>query len=242
METNKLTASDSGGLESASRTSREMATWEASSLPMNVLLQFDKNVIDDRARDVTLNDGYAAGAIGVHKNSIVGTQYKVNSQPDAEAIGIKDEKWLFEFQQIVESRFNNTANSSKNWLDASRVNDFTALVRQAVGCFVLNGEVLATLEWITEGVRPYATAVQMVSPRRLCNPDGLADDEKISGGIERDKYGRAVAYHITRRTRLILLANRTLKNGFAWKLKPNGVVCKLFISWKTYARPDSRCE
>ena len=185
-----------GGLEAANRVSREMATWDANPLPLDALLRFDKDTIDDRARDVTLNDGYAAGVVAIHKDNIVGNQFRLNSQPDADVLGVDDDAWLQEFQLQVEARFNNTADSTRHWLDASGMNDFTSLIRQAIGMFLVHGEVLAVAEWIDNAKRPYATAVQMISPKRLSNPYNLADDEHFQNGVERDVYGRALAYHI----------------------------------------------
>lgn len=185
-----------GGLEAANRVSREMATWDANPLPLDALLRFDKDTIDDRARDVTLNDGYAAGVVAIHKDNIVGNQFRLNSQPDADVLGVDDDAWLQEFQLQVEARFNNTADSTRHWLDASGMNDFTSLIRQAIGMFLVHGEVLAVAEWIDNPKRPYATAVQMISPKRLSNPYNLADDEHFQNGVERDVYGRALAYHI----------------------------------------------
>ena len=175
-----------GGLEAANRTNRELATWQASPLPLDALMRFDKETIDDRARDVILNDGYASGVVSIHKDNIVGTQFRLNAQPNVEVLGITDEVWEQDFQRIVEARFNNTAISSKNWLDASGVNDFTAMIRQAVGMFLIHGEVLAVAEWINEARRPYATAIQMINPKRLCNPYNLMDDEHFQSGITVD--------------------------------------------------------
>nr|DAI43013.1 MAG TPA: portal protein [Caudoviricetes sp.] len=185
-----------GGLEAANRTSREMATWNASPLPIDALLRFDKDVIDDRARDAVMNDGYASGVVAIHKDNIVGTQFRLNSQPNVDVLGIDDDEWAQEFQRIVEAKFNNTANSPKHWLDASGVNDFTAMVRQAVGMFLIHGEVLAVAEWLSNKRRPYATAIQMITPRRLSNPNGVSDNDTIKGGVERDKNGRPIAYYI----------------------------------------------
>ena len=185
-----------GGLEGASRTSREMATWQASPLPLDALMRWDKDTVDDRSRDAVLNDGYASGAVAIHKDNIVGNQFRLNARPDLEALGIDDEEWAVNFQRIVEARFNSFGESTKNWFDAQGVNDFTMLIRQAVGMFIIHGEVLGVIEWINEKRRPFATAVQVINPRRLCNPNGLSDDDRISSGIERDGYGRAIAYHV----------------------------------------------
>lgn len=99
------------------------------------MLRFEKDIIDDRARDVVLNDGYASGVVAIHKDNIVGSQFKLNSQPNVDVLGVDDDEWLYNFQRLVESKFNNTASSAKHWLDASGVKDFTAwCVRRSV-CF-----------------------------------------------------------------------------------------------------------
>lgn len=185
-----------GGLEAAARTSREMATWNASPLPMDMLMRFDKDTVDDRSRDAILNDGYAAGASAIHKDNIVGSQFRLNARPDVTALGIDDEEWLANFQRVVESRFNSAGESIRNWFDASGRNDFTGLIRLAVGMYLIHGEVLATAEWLRQNRRPFHTAIQFINPRRLCNPNGIPDSKDIIGGVYRDYFGRATAYSI----------------------------------------------
>lgn len=188
--------SNTGGLEGASRTSREMMTWQTSPQPMEALLRYDKEIIDGRARDVFLNNGYISGAINIHRDNIVGSQFRLNSRPDMGSLGIEDEGWSQEFQNTVESLFNSYGESDRNWFDASGYNDFVALIRQAVGMFVIQGEVLAAAEWKDEPTRPFATCVQLFSSARLCNPFDVADTSTLRNGIELDRYGKPVAYHI----------------------------------------------
>jgi hypothetical protein len=65
------------------------------------------------------------------------------SRPNWRALGL-DEQWAEEFQTEVESKFGLLATSPDNWLDAARRNDFTEMIRLAVGVYVATGEVLAT--------------------------------------------------------------------------------------------------
>lgn len=187
-----------GGLEGAERTTRETALWDSPIISADRQINPIKDVADARSRDMVQNDGYAMGAVHTHRDSIVGSQFRLNAQPDYEVLGT-DEAWAEEFQRVVESRFNLIADSQECWLDASRSNTLTGLVRLAVGAFVMSGEVLATVEWIRQIARPCSTAVQMVSPTRLSNPDGKSDDAFLRRGIERDGFGAAVAYHIRSR-------------------------------------------
>ena len=40
-----------------------------------------------------------------------------------------------------------------------------------------------------------ATCVQVLDSDRLSNPNGVADDDFIRGGVEKDRYNAPIAYH-----------------------------------------------
>ncbi len=182
-----------GGLEGAERTSRETFQWNPQIISPDRQINPVKEQADARGRDSVQNDGYATGAVHTHRDSIVGAQYRLNAQPDYEVLGATEE-WAEEFQRSVESRFNLIGDSPECWLDASRMNTLTGLVRLAVGGFLFTGEVLATAEWLRGSDRPFSTAVQMVSPSRLSNPDGLADDKFLRRGVKRNLFGEPLSY------------------------------------------------
>jgi lambda family phage portal protein len=177
-----------GGLEGAERTSRETVSWQPAIISPDQQINPLKEMADARARDSVQNDGYAMGAVYTHRDSIVGSQYRLNAQPDFEALGATQE-WAEEFQRVVESRFNLIADSPECWLDASRMNTLTGLIRLSVGGFLMTGEVLGTAEWLRAANRPCSTAIQMISPSRLSNPDGKADDRYLRRGVVRDFFG-----------------------------------------------------
>jgi lambda family phage portal protein len=184
-----------GGLEGAARHSRELFSWNPQVISPDQQLHPVKEMADARSRDSVQNDGYALGALNTYRDSIVGAQYRLNCQPDYETLGF-DEGWAEEFQTTVESRFNLLADSAECWFDASRNLDFTSLVRLAVAGHVLTGEVLATAEWRRDAGRPFSTALQMVSPSRLSNPDMLADDRYLRRGKVLNDFGEAIAFWI----------------------------------------------
>lgn len=184
-----------GGLEGAERTSRETFNWNPAIISPDNQINGVKEMADARSRDSVQNDGYMMGAVYTHRDSIVGSQYRLNAQPDWELLGA-DEIWADEYQRVVESKFNLLADSQECWFDAAGSNTLTGLLRLAVGGFLMTGEVLGTAEWIRAVGRPFSTAIQMVSPSRLTNPDGLPDDKFLRRGIKRDMYGRALGYHI----------------------------------------------
>jgi lambda family phage portal protein len=184
-----------GAIEGADRFSRETALWRPSFASPDQAINPVKPLLDARGKDMVANDGYAAGAISIHKDSIVGAQYRLNAKPSWRALGATQE-WAEEFQAIVEERFDLAAESPACWFDASRMNTLTGMVRLAVGGYTYTGEVLGTVEWIREVDRPFRTAIQMVSPDRLSNPDGEPDTRFLRRGVEKDARGKPLAYFI----------------------------------------------
>ena len=204
-----------GGLSGAERTSRETMAWNPSMRSPDQVINYAKPLADARGQDMVQNDGYAMGAVNVHKDSIVGATYRLNAQPNWKVLGAP-EGWAEEFQQVIESRFSLLAESEHNWLDASGMNNFTAMVRLAVGGFVFTGEVLATAEWKRERGRPLRTAIQMVSPSRLSNPDDMCDDRNWRRGVRKDRFGCPVEYAI----RMAYPTEHYDDLSYKWKLVP----------------------
>lgn len=184
-----------GALEGAERNSRETMRWNPSMRSPDQAINGVKQMADARGRDMVQNDGYALGAEATHKDSIVGSQYRLNASPNWRVLGV-DEAWAEEFQIVAENRFHTVAESEECWLDAARRLTFTGMIRMGVGGFVHTGEVLGTAEWIRETRRPCRTAIQLISPDRLSNPDGMADDRFLRRGIKRDIYGKPISAFI----------------------------------------------
>jgi lambda family phage portal protein len=183
-----------GGLEGADRLSRETATWRPGILSPDQAINLVKPEADARGRDMVLNDGILAGGVSLHKDSIVGAQYRLNAKPDWRVLGA-DADWAEEFSIAAESRFNLAAENEECWFDAAGKLTFTGMVRLVVGAFVYTGEVLGTCEWIKDG-RPFNTAIQLVSPDRLSNPDGVSDDRNLRRGVQKNSRGKPIGYYI----------------------------------------------
>lgn len=191
-----------GGFEGASRISRELAMWSPSLQSADGEILPDKSRLDARGRDMSRNDGYAHGAANTFKDSIVGGMYLLNARPKLEVLkevspGFNEE-WAENFQRVAETKWNLYAESPMCWLDASRQMSFTGLVRMSIAQWALGGESLGTAEWIRDSSRPYKTAIQMVDTDRLSNPYDAMDMPNLRGGVESDRYGAPVAYHIRR--------------------------------------------
>ncbi|MES3001341.1 MAG: phage portal protein [Pseudomonadota bacterium] len=184
-----------GAYEGAERANRELASWAPPIVSPDREISRSKQQLDGRTRDLVRNDGYMLGALNINRDSIVGGQYMLNAKPDWKILGMT-EAWAEEFQLVAESRFRLVAESTNCWLDASGRATFTGLVRLALAQQFLAGEPLATVEWLRSTRRPYKTAIQMIDPDRLTNPQDRDDTQFMRRGIETDFYGAPVAYHI----------------------------------------------
>ena len=106
-----------GGLEGAERNTRATFNWNPAIISPDQQIARDKDMADARAQDMVQNDGYAFGAVAIHRDSIVGSQYKLNAKPNSLVLGAPD-GWAEEFQSIVESRFNMAAPGASTRLPA----------------------------------------------------------------------------------------------------------------------------
>lgn len=188
-----------GAYEGASVRARELMAWNPPLRSADADMLGERDKVTGRVRDMQRNDAYVQAGTQLHKDSIVGSVFMLNCKPNIRALGITDDdgKWEAEFAEEVETKFTLWAESPENWVDASRHNTLTGLTRLAVGTNLAGGEVLATAEWIRQSSsRPYQTAVQMIEADRLCNPYGGNSIGNIRGGIERDRYGAPINYHI----------------------------------------------
>ena len=184
-----------GAYDGAARFDREIASWNPGLQSADLDMLPYKETLDARSRDLARNDAYVQAGATIHKDSIVGAFYLLNSKPGWKALG-KSEEWAEEFQMEVEEKFTLWAESPMKWVDAAAQNDFTALIRLAVGVSVFGGETLATIEYIRENTREYRTAVQMIDCDRLTTPYTRLNDPRCRGGILHDRYGRQVSAFI----------------------------------------------
>lgn len=189
-----------GAIEGAQQLARETARWMPSTRHPDTALNPVKPMADARSDDMVRNDGYVQGAVSIFRDSIVGHAYRINLTPSLAILRqinpAFDETWSEEYQEAVEEVFSLVADSPSNWLDASRRLTFTGMIRLGVASWGTRGEILGSAEWIREVDRPFATAVQIVDPHRLSNPNGVSDTPRMRRGIERNQWGRPVVAHI----------------------------------------------
>lgn len=193
-------AAASGGVSyDASSTLDQLSNWSPAIRSADGDILPEKSRIDARARDTLRNDAYVSGGATLHKDNIVGAHYLLNARPNSKILfGKEDLTWETEFQEEVETIFTLWGDSPSKWVDAQRINTFTDMIRLAVGSDTGTGEVLASAEWMPSDGRPFRTAMMMIDTDRLSTPARIDYQlrSNIRNGVERDKRGAPVAYHI----------------------------------------------
>lgn len=185
--------------EAGSRLSQEMLLFQPPVRSADRDIAPVKRLMDSRVRDTIRNDAYAAAGAEIRKDSIVGAMFLLNAKPNYKYLSFEnaalDETWAEEFQVEVESKFTLWAESPSCYVDAQRVNTLTGLVRLAIAQFTTTGEVFGTAEYPRDR-KPFRTAIQLIDPDRLSTPPTMRDGPQMSMGVEKDRYGAPVAYHV----------------------------------------------
>lgn len=204
-----------GAFEGADRLGRELASWTPRINSADQLIGKDKYLLDGRAHDLMRNNGPTIGASNTQKDSIVGSQYRLNANPAFRYLGL-DEVWADEFQMEVEEMFTLYAESDARWIDVERKNTLTGLVRLSIGCFFAGGETVGTMNWM-RGRRPFRTAMQIVDANRVCNPNDVMDDKFLRRGVKLDRDGAPLGLWIRR---ALANDNSRLGENYAWDYWP----------------------
>lgn len=157
-----------------------------------------------RSRDLRRNDGWASGGITSVLDEAIGSQWRLSSQPDYRALAYFDKSfdaaWAAEFKHAFEARWRTFAEDPNFYCDATQQLTFVQMMRLALACKLVDGEDLVKLEWepdnVFAGGAHYATSIRLVDPDRLSNPMEMVDTMYLRGGVEINRSGIPLAYHI----------------------------------------------
>ena len=208
-----------GGYEASDKLSRELALWQPPVQGPDSDILPDKATGDARTLDLMRNDAFVMAGSQLHKDSVVGSMYTLVAKPKYKVLGL-DETWATEFAEEVEEKFTLWAESPNNWIDASRRNTLTSMIRLLVGVYLHSGEVLLISEWLRENIHPYRTCFQAVELNRLCDPGTyngmtrLTNQTRMRGGIELNSRGAPIFYNIRRTAPGVY--NWDIPNAWSW--------------------------
>lgn len=188
-----ISASVGSAYEGADRLSLEMARWEAGLMSADMEINPVKMTLDARSRDMVRNDPLIASSIDLYRNGVVGNKFILNSKPNGRILGWDDET-VEAVQEEIEALFEIYAHTDQNYVDLTRKMNLTDMARLGTGSTIYSGEFFGAFHWRPE--RKFATTLQIIDTDRLSNPDYAMDNDKIRGGVEFNRYGEVVAYHV----------------------------------------------
>lgn len=126
-----------------------------------------------RADDLVRNNGYAANAIQLHQDHIVGSFFRLSHRPSWRYLGIGEEE-ARAFSREVEAAWKEFAEDDCCCIDVERKRTFTMMIREGVAMHAFNGELFVQATWDTSPSRLFRTQFRMVSPKRISNPNNSA--------------------------------------------------------------------
>ena len=148
----------------------QMAEWLPPAQSADAALLPALRLGNARADDLVRNNGIAANAVALHKDHIVGHMFLISYRPNWRWLGMRE-------------------TAAKSFVDEVEA----AWSEYAEGMF---GEIDVQPVWDTETTQLFRTRFKAVSPKRVDTPGHGMGNRFLRAGVEVDRYGRAVAYHI----------------------------------------------
>lgn len=191
----RLTAlADQGGYKGGRRDRRPTRNWrpfggsaDADTLP-------DLDDLRTRARDLARNSPIATGAIATTVTGTLGAGLTLQASIDHEALGITPEA-----ADQAEREQEREWWSFCRRCDFTRVQCFDELQELVYRARKESGDVLIVRRYRKDPGDVYGTKLQVIEADRLSNPNRAADTDTIAGGVEVDRDGAPVRYHISDR-------------------------------------------
>jgi len=174
----------------------QLAQWAPSLKTVDAALLPQLDLGNARTEDVVRNNAFASNGVQLHIDNIVGHLFRLSYKPMWRNLGMSEED-ARAFARDVEQGWLEIAEDEQGcWLDAERKRTFTMMIREGVGTHTSLGEITAAAEWIDRPGSLIKTAIKVVSPKRVSNPNGRGNSNGLAGGIETDRHGAAVAYWV----------------------------------------------
>ena len=186
----------------AARTAPWAKKYDSESLSPSHDIEENRKLLRERSRDLAMNDALAAAAINSTRTNVVGSGLKPKPKIDYEFLGISRDEAL-RLQTQIKNEF-------AIWVDQCDVNDqsnFYELQQIAMLDWLKNGEEFCLVKYEKPTLNaPYSLRLKLIEADRVCTKgsldgdyyqdDKLPNGSIVSNGIEIDKNGKVVAYHI----------------------------------------------
>ena len=206
---NALNGSSNSPYDAADIYGAQMEAWRPYLWsPDGETQQGYRDRIVSRSRDVERNDGWARGGVTKILDSSIGANFRPISKPDYRALAYYtgnpafDAVWADEFGHAIDACWRTWANDTDHYCDGMQCLSMAQLFWLAMRHNLIDGDALGVMLYRPELIGPgrarYATALQLIDPDRLSNPQLRFDQNAMRGGVEVDNYGVPQGYWIRR--------------------------------------------
>lgn len=183
------------GYAGASVTRRSMSGWSTITRDADgdILTYLPK--LRERSRDLIRNAPVATGAIGLVVSNAVGQGLKLQARIDREYLKMADpvaEAW----ESAVEREWSLWTDSQE--CDCARTLHFNDLQTLALRQVLENGDAFFLMSRFKRSPGPYLLKLQAIEADRVRNKGWAMDTPTLSGGVEKDRFGAPIAYHVLR--------------------------------------------
>ncbi|ELZ1237667.1 phage portal protein, partial [Escherichia coli] len=134
----------------------QLRAWNPPSESVDAALLPNFTRGNARADDLVRNNGYAANAIQLHQDHIVGSFFRLSHRPSWRYLGIGEEE-ARAFSREVEAAWKEFAEDDCCCIDVERKRTFTMMIREGVAMHAFNGELFVQATWDTSSSRLFRT-------------------------------------------------------------------------------------
>lgn len=189
----------------ASRNGSWAKKYNSQSLSPKSDIEENRKILRERSRDLSMNTPLGAAAIASTRTNCIGPGLVPKPKVDYEFLGISKEE-AKKLEKQIKKEFALWAETTL--CDNNDQNNFYELQQIAFSDWLKNGEEFVLVKYgkILPGL-PYRLRIKLVEADRVCTPGSLdggydgfdtrkKNGNRIMNGIETDKEGKVVAYHI----------------------------------------------
>lgn len=189
----------------ASRRRAWAKKYRSSSKSAKSDIELNRKVLRERSRDLAMNAPLAVAAVNSTRTNCVGSGLIPKPKIDHKFLGISQDE-ATRLEDLIKKEFSLWSESTL--CDNNDQNTFYELQQIAFSDWLKNGEEIVLIKYDKpHDYMPYQLRIKLVEADRLCNPGSLdaeydgfdqktTNGNRIINGVEVDRSGKVVAYHI----------------------------------------------
>ena len=195
------------GSHGASRTLNSLVGWIVNPGDAEDDIDLFSSTLRKRSRDLFAGGGLARSGPQTLTTSVVGWGILPKPKIDGDFLGMSDEA-REQAEQNILREFKLWAENTM--CDAERQQNFYGIQQLAFLSMLMSGDVFALFGMKENRRTPYQTTIRLLEADRICTPNSTGDSEsadtetggRIIDGVEIDKEGAVIRYHVASRSPL----------------------------------------